>query len=74
MDPSPADHTPDRDIVRYHLFWKGGKFPVRVRLRLNFIEAQRQILSVRKRTKVITGFLTGLIVSAFIWWLILVLV
>lgn len=74
MDPSPADRAPDRDTVRYHLFWKGGKAIVRVRLGINFIEAQRQLISVRRRTKVIAGFLTGLIVSALIWWLILVLV
>ena len=74
MDHSPADHTPDNATVRYHLFWRGKAAPVRVKFRLNFIEAQRQILSGRKRTKVIVGMVTALFLSAIIWWCIAVLI
>lgn len=74
VDKSPADHVPEQSTVRYQTDWRGKAAPVRLRSRLNLIEAQRQIIGMKRRTKAVFGILLGIIISAVIWGVIVAFV
>lgn len=74
MDKSPADHIPEQSTVRYHMNWRGKAAPVRLKTRLNFIEAQKQLIGMKRRTKAVFGLILGLVISALIWAVIVVFV
>jgi hypothetical protein len=62
----------DRDVSRkeYEVDWAGEKAKVRTKSRLNFIEAQRQILERSRQHKAATGVVIAFFVSIIIWAII----
>lgn len=67
------EQLPDADDAsrgNYQIDWKGQKAKVHSTTRLNFIEAQSQMLSKRRQTKAAKGTIIAIIFSIIIWFLI----
>jgi hypothetical protein len=60
----------DESHKRYEVDWAGKKATVRTKSRLNFIEAQRQILERSRQHKAATGVVIAFLVSIIIWAII----
>jgi hypothetical protein len=53
--------------TKYKATWAGKQANVRTSVRLNFIEAQRQILDKGRQNKAATGGIVALLMSILIW-------
>lgn len=74
MGNQPSDHQPEESAFRYQMKWESKKAPVHLETHLNFIEAQPQVLSRKKQTKVIVGIVTAIAISAVVWLAIATLI
>lgn len=53
--------------TKFDTDWAAKPANVRTRVRLNFIEAQRQILDKSRQSKAARGLIVALLLSVFIW-------
>lgn len=68
--PDRLPNADDESNDDYQIDWEGQKAQVHTESRLNFIEAQTQVLSKRRQVKAAKGTIIAVLVSAIVWVLI----